>query len=119
MRRSRLQFVEDRIPDAPRITPQAGIPKPQRLDAARLQKLFPRRVMFALVGETMLAAVQFHIQFRLLAKEIEIVNAERMLASEFVAGERLLVDSQHAPAVKNRTIRRSESNERGDGDEQR
>jgi hypothetical protein len=35
----------------------------------------------------MLAAVQFHIEFRLLAKEIEIVNAERMLAAEFVASE--------------------------------
>ena len=35
----------------------------------------------------MLAAIQFHIQFRFLSKEIEIVNAERVLAAEFVAAE--------------------------------
>jgi hypothetical protein len=44
--------------------------------------------MFASVGKTVLAAVQFHIQFRFLAKEIEIVNADGMLAAEFVAGKR-------------------------------
>jgi hypothetical protein len=52
-----------------------------------LQKLFPFQIVFPLVGKTVLAAVQFHIQFRLLAKEIEIVDAERMLAAKFVAGE--------------------------------
>jgi len=43
--------------------------------------------MFALVGETMLAAVQFHIELRLLAKEIERVIADWMLAAKFVAVE--------------------------------
>ena len=43
--------------------------------------------MFPLIRKTVLAAVQFHIQFRLLAKEIQIVNAERMLATKFVAVE--------------------------------
>jgi hypothetical protein len=64
-----------------------GIPKPQRLDAARLQELFPFRVVVPLAGKTMLAAVQFHIQFRLLAKEIQIIITEGMLAAEFVAAE--------------------------------
>ena len=36
--------------------------------------------MFPLIGKTMLAAVQFHIQLRLLVEEIEIVNADGMLA---------------------------------------
>ena len=63
------------------------IPEPQRLDAARLQELFAFQIMFALVGKTVLAAVQFHIQLRLLAKEIQIVNAAGMLAAEFVATE--------------------------------
>jgi len=52
-----------------------------------LQKLFPIHVEFALVGKSVLAAIQFHIQFRFLSKEIEIVNAERVLAAEFVAAE--------------------------------
>jgi hypothetical protein len=43
--------------------------------------------MFSLVGKTMLAAVQFNVQFRLLAKEIKVVNAEWMLAAELVAAE--------------------------------
>jgi len=63
------------------------IPKPQRLDATRLQKLFPLSIMILLVGKTMLAAVKLNCQFRLLAKEIKIVNAERVLAAKFIAGE--------------------------------
>ena len=51
--------------------------------------------MFALVGKAMLAAVQFHIQFRLLAKEIEIVNADGMLAAEFVALNRRSRSQRH------------------------
>ena len=33
------------------------------------------------------AAVQFHIQLRLLTEEIQIVNSDGVLAAEFVAGE--------------------------------
>jgi hypothetical protein len=87
MRRAGLQLIEDRVADVLGIAAQMRIPKTQRLDAARLQKLFALRVVFPLVGKTMLAAVQFHIQFRLLAKEIQIVNAERMPAAKFVAAE--------------------------------
>ena len=36
-------------------------------------------------GETVLAAVQLHVQFRLPAEEIEVVIAEGMLAAEFAA----------------------------------
>jgi len=36
--------------------------------------------MLALIRKTVLAAVQFHIQLRLLAKEIQIIFAEGMLA---------------------------------------
>jgi hypothetical protein len=64
-----------------------GIPEPQRFDAARFQK----RVAFGIVNlpfnKTMLAAVQFNIQIRLQAKEIQIVNANGMLAAPFVAVE--------------------------------
>ena len=87
MRRAGLQLIEDRVPDTLCIAAQMRIPEPQRFDAARLQELFTFQIMFALVGKTMLAAVQFHIQFRLLAKEIQMVNAEGMLAAKFVAGE--------------------------------
>jgi hypothetical protein len=34
-----------------------------------------------------LAAVQLNIQFRIFAKEIQIVDADGMLAAKFVAGE--------------------------------
>ena len=87
MRRVCLQLIENRIANVLSITAQMGIPKPQRLDVARLQKFFALQVMFPLVGKTVLTAVQFNIQLRLFAKEIEIVNAKRMLAAKFVAGE--------------------------------
>ena len=87
MRRASLQLVENRIADALCVPPQMRIPEPQRLDAARLQKLFPLCVMFPLVEKSVLAAVQFHMQFRLLAEEIEIIIADGMLTTEFVAGE--------------------------------
>jgi hypothetical protein len=87
MRRACLQLIENRVADALGVAPQMGIPEPQRLDAARLQKLFPFQVVFPLVGKTVLAAVQFDIQFRLLAKEIKVVNADGMLTAEFVAVE--------------------------------
>jgi hypothetical protein len=51
MRRACLQIVKDHVADALRIAPQIRIPKPQRLDAARFQKLFPRRVVFPLEND--------------------------------------------------------------------
>src|ERR1700690_1826255 len=87
MRCAGLQLIKNRVTDALRVAAQMRIPESQRLDAARLQKFFPFQVMFAPVGKTVLAAIQFHIQFRLLAKEIKMVYADRMLAAEFVAGE--------------------------------
>jgi hypothetical protein len=41
----------------------------------------------ALIRETVLAAIQFNIQFRRFTKEIEIVFAKWMLSAEFVAIE--------------------------------
>ena len=87
MRRARLQLIENRITDALRVAAQMRIPESQCLDAARLQKLFPFQVVLPLVGKTVLAAVQFHIQCRLLAKEIEMVNSGGVLAAKFIAGE--------------------------------
>ena len=87
MRRAGLQLIENRITDTLRVATQMRIPESQRLDAVRLQKLFPFKVVLPLVGKTVLAAVQFHIQCRLLAEEIEIINADRMLAAKFIAGE--------------------------------
>jgi hypothetical protein len=43
--------------------------------------------MFPLVGKTVLATVQLNIEFRLLAKEIQVVNTDGMLTTEFVAGK--------------------------------
>jgi hypothetical protein len=52
-----------------------------------LQKLFSFRVVTLLVGKTMLATIEFNGQFCFLTKEIQTVNAERMLATEFIANE--------------------------------
>lgn len=71
-----LQFVKDCVTDALGIAAQMRIPEPQRLDTERLQKLFAFQIMFALVGKTVLAAVQLNIQFRLITKEIQIVNTD-------------------------------------------
>ena len=43
--------------------------------------------MFALVGKAVLAAIQFDVQFRFLAKEIENVFSDGMLAAKLVAAE--------------------------------
>jgi len=87
MRRAGLQFIEDRVPNDLRLAAQLRIPKPQRLDAARLEKLFPFQIVFPLFGKTVLAAVQFDVQFRLLAKEIQIIVSQRMLATKLVCSE--------------------------------
>ncbi len=87
MQRAGLELVEDRVTDALRVASQMRIPEPQRFDAARFQKLFPFLVVSPLVGKTVLASVQFNIQLRLFAKEIQIVITDRMLASELVMAE--------------------------------
>src|SRR5208283_71474 len=87
MRRARLQFIENRVPDALRVAPQMGIPEPQRFDAARLQERRALRIMILAVREPMLSAVQFNVQRRFIAKEIQIIDANRMLASDFVTVE--------------------------------
>jgi hypothetical protein len=87
MWRAFLQFFKNRVADALRIAAQMRIPEPQRLDAERLQKLFAFQIMFPLVGKTMVAAVQLEVQHRLFAKEIQIVNADGMLAAKFIAAE--------------------------------
>jgi len=87
MRCAFLQLIEDCVTNALGVATQIRIPEPQRLDAARFQKLFPLRVVFPLVGKTVLAAIQFDIQFRFLAKEIKVVNADGMLATKLVVGK--------------------------------
>lgn len=87
MRCALLQFGEDGIADAWRIPPQSRIPEPQRLDPERLQILFSECIMLLLVGVTVLAAIQFKIQLRLFAKEIQIVDTAGMLAAKLVAAK--------------------------------
>ena len=82
MRGARLKLVEDRVTDAPRVPPQMGIPESQRFDAIGLQKGLALGIVILPVRKTMLAAVQFNVQGRLLAKEIQIVNPDGMLAAE-------------------------------------
>ena len=43
--------------------------------------------MLLLIGKTVLAAVQFNVQFRFCAEKIQVVITERILPAKFVAGE--------------------------------
>jgi hypothetical protein len=87
MRRAHLQFVKNCVTDGLRVAPQMGVPEPQRFNASRFQKRLSCAVMMLRFRKTVLASVQFNVQPRFLAKEIKIVDANRMLASEFVAVE--------------------------------
>ena len=82
-----LQFVQNGVADALGVAPLMRVPEPQCFNAARLQKRLAHRVMLLLIWKTMLTAVQFNVQPSLLAKEIQIVNANGMLPPEFVAVE--------------------------------
>jgi hypothetical protein len=82
-----LQFVENGIPDHLGIAPQLGIPIPHSLDATGFQKFLTLKIMLSLIGKSVLAAVQFHIQFGFLTKEVQKVNSQRMLAAEFITVE--------------------------------
>ena len=53
----------------------------------RLQKFFARQIVLPLLGKTVMAAIQFNVQFRLLAKEIQIVITDGMFAAEFVIAD--------------------------------
>jgi hypothetical protein len=87
VRCARLQFIENHVTNALRITAQMGIPKPERLDATRLQKRLSLDIMILLFRNSMLAAIHFNVQSRFHAKEIQIVNAQGVLTAEFVAVE--------------------------------
>lgn len=80
MRCALLQLVKDCIANALSIATKMRIPEPQRFDSAGLRIPFALRVVALLVGEAVLAAVQLDVQFHFLAKEIERVIAEGMLA---------------------------------------
>ena len=82
-----LQCFKNGVADASRISTQMRILEGQRHDAARLQKLFSFLVVLSLVWKSILAAVQLHVQFCLLAKEIQAVIAKRVLAPEFKTAE--------------------------------
>jgi hypothetical protein len=84
---ARLQFVEDRITDTLSVAPQMRIPEPQRFNAARLQKRCALGIVIPRVRKAMLAAVQFNVQGRFLAEEIQIIDAHGVLTAEFVAAE--------------------------------
>src|SRR6266446_3812915 len=87
MRRTFLQLAKNRVADGLRVAPQTGIPKAQFLDAARSQERFAFRIVTLLVRMTVTKSIQFDGQPCCLAKEIQVVNAFRMLAAEFVTAE--------------------------------
>ena len=87
MRQAFLQFLENGVTYGLRIATQMRVPKSQRLDPLRLQKPFPRRIMRLLLRKTVLTAVEFNIEFGLFTKEIQVIIADEMLATEFIAAK--------------------------------
>src|SRR5436190_6894971 len=59
------------------------IPKAQHLDSLLGEELVSLLVSDTLVGETVSASVEFHRKLRQRAVEIEVVDAARILATEF------------------------------------
>ena len=59
------------------------IPKAQHLDSLLGEELVSLLVSGTLVGETVSASVEFHRKLRQRAVEIEVVDAARILATEF------------------------------------
>jgi hypothetical protein len=87
MGRSCLQLVEDGVTDPLTFSAQARIPEAKGLNAQACQGLVAFRVVLLLAGKSMPGTVQLDSQSRLFAKEIQIVDPDRVLPPEFVAVE--------------------------------
>ena len=97
MRRSFLEFLKNNVPNVLAIAVQFRIPKPQSFDATRLQKFLSLGIVLLLFRKAVLASVQLDIQFSFFTEKIQIVIAERMLATEFVSVETSIAE----PAPEN------------------
>jgi len=71
------------------------IPKSQFLNILFFQKSATRRIELHLLRQAVLKTVQFHIQPRRRAIEIQNINSRWMLSAKFESGE--TVASQRAP----------------------
>jgi hypothetical protein len=58
------------------------VPEPQHDESARRKVLIPHRITLTARGTVVLAAVQFHDEIELQAREVSKVRADRMLSPE-------------------------------------
>ncbi len=87
MRRSFLQRVKNRVPNALPISTQRRVPEAQFPDALRFQKLGSLRVMHLLPGMPVAKTVQFDREPRFHAEKIQSIFPQWMFAPEFIAVE--------------------------------
>jgi hypothetical protein len=85
MRGSPLQGLKNSRANRLRLPAQMGIPKSQNRDALRRQKFGTGRVVGLPPGMAVAESIQFNSHSRLLTEKIRNVNANRMLAPEFIA----------------------------------
>jgi hypothetical protein len=82
-----LQRSKNRLADSLLFPPQRRIPKPQLLDAHGIQKPASFGIMGLLFRKAVAAPIQFDREPSLLAKEVQEVFSQRMLAPKFVSVE--------------------------------
>lgn len=69
------------------VSANLAVPKANRADALAHQEIRSRLVMQAVIGQIVLAAVDFYVQFEFRAIEVEDVGPEALLAPEFGVGD--------------------------------
>jgi len=87
MRRAFLQRPPERVANHFFISAQSRTPKPQHFDTVRLQKSIPDTVGNLMSRQAVLKTVYLNVQFCFVAKEIQNVRPDRMLAAKFAFGK--------------------------------
>jgi hypothetical protein len=82
-----LQGPPNRISNAFLLATQPRIPEAQHLDSARFQPGVSFRIFRLLFRRAVLEPVQFDVQPRFQAEEVQYVRPERVLSPKLVAGE--------------------------------
>ena len=87
MRRTRLQFAENRVSNRLLVATQSRIPEAQLLDSHRSEELGSLGIVRLLAGVPVVSAIQFNREACFHAIEVEVVNPAWMPTTEFVGAE--------------------------------
>ena len=82
-----MQGVPDFQQNAGAISIPLPVPETQFFDANGIQKRFALRIIFLLLGQTVLKPVKLHVELCGRAIEIQIIFSNMVLAAKFEAGE--------------------------------